>query len=875
MNQFIQGWLILYWLFFAPKHWKLCCKQIELSETCNFSLFFGQKKHSKNSLRRFVINTFISNFCLLFVLIILTRFIYGQPVEVILFALFQALSIFLLCFLAAWLLPIIFTLPLGFGCALVLGLAHGEHNGIISLWGVVFCIMTSATVVEQMQTTLFSSRYWLQQIGIAILTLCGWGAWLGIGLWGCGQFAQWMSLESIYGYVGGTAFMLFLPAIWYILRRTLVSILLAIIAALLFLGVFEGLLLLRSQSDNASTWNALLVGVTTGLFHVVLGLLLFYTSWRLAGLMSAALSVSVALIGLYGGWFVYTETYAANILLWGTGLSILAGLGFNYWRPLVFYPFQLAWHILLYRQNRPLHWHAAFWDEHQSLPLVGLDDWLLKHYQQQPEQTKQALAQLAQGKQAWAVTAVSRALDKQALADCDTVSAIAALADLSNSQINDEFGSLLRSFLLISQDVRIALAHHNPYYRQQSLSALLKPLEALFRDCLRTSSGQALAAVAQQWQAVLQQGIAQETQQQAGKLLNPYVVGNPLGTHQQTFVGRHQIVQELEHLLHKPSCPPLLLYGQRRMGKTSIFYHLPRLLPRQIVPLKCDMQGRGIRSERDFFYTLCRDMCRSAQSSRALTLPEPDWQALQVNPVRLFDEWLDAVLTQFPQQQFLLMLDEIIALKPVFDNGELDRETVLGALRHQIQHRFGLKLLIAASLLPEELPDWASYLVNIRTLLVDCLDHADVETLVRRPVADFNLAYSDAAFTRVWQLTRGHPAFTQALCDAIVEYKNRQALQQRFYTDVEDVEVAIETALQNTEFFWREILRVPDREKLRQLAQQGENVLFSQQDLHDLNIPAESLAYWLRRDLFVQTQQQWHFKIELIRRACYYPSMPV
>src|SRR4030095_11613776 len=81
------------------------------------------------------------------------------------------------------------------------------------------------------------------------------------------------------------------------------------------------------------------------------------------------------------------------------------------------------------------------------------------------------------------------------------------------------------------------------------------------------------------------------TIEQRQEIESPYIVGVPLTAQQDIFVGRVDISAQIERLLLSRQCPPLLLYGQRRMGKTSLLNNLGRLLPSAIVPLFVDAMG--------------------------------------------------------------------------------------------------------------------------------------------------------------------------------------------------------------------------------------------------------------------------------------------
>jgi hypothetical protein len=92
----------------------------------------------------------------------------------------------------------------------------------------------------------------------------------------------------------------------------------------------------------------------------------------------------------------------------------------------VFYPFLMAWHILLYRADewrtgdRPglLRWHAAFWDEYQRLPWFGLDEHVVLVAERHPQEGQVALDYLGTSRQRWAAQAAQIELDARQLERC-------------------------------------------------------------------------------------------------------------------------------------------------------------------------------------------------------------------------------------------------------------------------------------------------------------------------------------------------------------------------------------------------------------------------------------------------------------------------
>ncbi len=78
------------------------------------------------------------------------------------------------------------------------------------------------------------------------------------------------------------------------------------------------------------------------------------------------------------------------------------------------------------------------------------------------------------------------------------------------------------------------------------------------------------------------------------ELMNPYTAGDPVGK-TPAFVGREDVLREVLRVLRHPTQNALTLYGQRRIGKTSILQYLEAHLPEQGLyrPVHFDLMGKA------------------------------------------------------------------------------------------------------------------------------------------------------------------------------------------------------------------------------------------------------------------------------------------
>jgi hypothetical protein len=368
--------------------------------------------------------------------------------------------------------------------------------------------------------------------------------------------------------------------------------------------------------------------------------------------------------------------------------------------------------------------------------------------------------------------------------------------------------------------------------------------------------------------------------EQSQEIDNPYIVGVPLTEQQEIFVGRADIVARIEQLLLDRRRPPVLLYGQRRMGKTSLLRNLGRLLPQTIVPLFVDGQRICLASDEvDFLYNLACEIKKSAEQQRKLILPEPDRPTLAANPFTCFNEWLDNVeqtLETRKYQTALLALDEFEMLDSALTKGRFNEADILSLLRHMIQHRPYFKVMLAGSHPLEEFQRWAGYLINVQVVKIGYLASDEARQLVECPVKEFALRYEPQASQRVLELTCGHPALIQLLCCELVTLKNEQAPHLRRLARPEDIEAAIPKALASGSFYFADIEhnQVDDTglAVLHFLASQGEGTVVSRADLAN-HLPTEqtdkldqTLKLLQQRELIEAAGDGFRFQVELIRR---------
>ena len=895
-NLLIGSVRLLFWLFVHPAAWRNYLARIDPSLPPDFCVAQLGRHHWKNiPLLRFLLMTGFAWPIIVAIFLILILLLLNLPTTTIFLGVMLGVAVGVILGLAATVAgSVAISVPVGIAISLTVGLGSG--------------LVINTTGDFLMRGTVYSMDIVISAL-IGVMSGLAGGLAYGVGM---GIMQEKLDndvsvslLREVSGIVVGIFIGLSVGWLATLIRFNWLS---SLVTAVIF-GVAVGWRTTNWRGGIlAGTALALVIALTGGLANAgmqggtpqVMGLLVFMIAvfafpYVLAEKMAGAWAGGMAgALATGAGLFLLVTEGASFAPFISFGLAgILLGLTLAWWRPILLYPFLLVWNRLLLSVDKPriqnekgklvFRWHSAFWDEFQRLPLLNLDDYLLKVMSTDLNEGRTAMAFLSTTRQRWAAQEAQIELDAQQLEKCTNVQAIASIyPGLATSDLVGPASALLRSFSRISTDVAAALQQESAFNQRLALTAVEERLDTLLRELTRSDEKYAerFRPIAAQWRQVVatqSHQLAEEAEMRQ-EIDSPYIIGVPLTEKQEIFIGRTEVSSRIEQLLLDRRRPPLLLYGQRRVGKTSLLNNLGRLLPSKILPMFVDLQGPASRAQDEigFLYNIGRAMRQSAQKQRNVLLPELTRDMLQIDPFTQFEEWLDLVEETLGDNLALLMFDEFEALERVLEKSRFDEEIVLGMMRHLIQHRPRFKVLLSGSHTLDEFQRWSSYLINVQVIHIGYLSAEEARQLVETPVQDFALRYEPLASERVLALTNGHPFLVQLLCAEIVALKNEQPPARRRLANLEDVETAVAETLTHGSFFFADIKQnqVQDlgRSILEFMAIQGEQIPVALEKLQvefteDTGVLESTLQSLQHRELIERVDGGYCFQIELVRRA--------
>jgi len=369
--------------------------------------------------------------------------------------------------------------------------------------------------------------------------------------------------------------------------------------------------------------------------------------------------------------------------------------------------------------------------------------------------------------------------------------------------------------------------------------------------------------------------------EEIGPIANPYVAGNPVTG--DLFVGREDVLRRLEELWsgtgQKPS---VVIYGHRRMGKSSILHNLgARFGPRTVV-VDFNMQRVGlVASTGELLYNLALALY-DAQSPESLD--EPDEERFTAhNPYTAFDRFLRQLDRVRADHRFIVTLDEFELIEALIADDKLEPR-LLDFWRGLIQtYPWFVMAFAGLHTLQEMTRDyWNPLFGSVIGIPVSFLSHAAAWRLITQPLPDFSLDYDHDAVERIIGLTYGQPYLVQLIGHGLVTRFNRQTFEQgvererRFsLADIEAVINAAEFYRDGDAYFtgvWRQAeTSEPSGQTavLRALAR-TETGMSTEEIIHHIGLAPEDVGDALetlaRHDVVMEEDGRWKFTVELMRR---------
>jgi len=346
--------------------------------------------------------------------------------------------------------------------------------------------------------------------------------------------------------------------------------------------------------------------------------------------------------------------------------------------------------------------------------------------------------------------------------------------------------AVLRYLRSVAREADVAFESISKLNRNVALSHAMVTLTELLNDlgfvCPEIERP-IVREIARKWRDILVSEAGRVGKEIAAEPVeNPFVAGNPVTGN--VFVGREEIFRRIEELWGVSAgqvAPSLVLFGHRRMGKSSILQNLgERRFGVYTIVAQFTMQRAGRLKNTGELLAIFATKMQEALAEKGTLVPEPDFAYFEQSPYIAFDRFLKAVRQNIAGRRLILTIDEFELIEDAIQRGAINAE-LLAYLRGIIHSEPWFVLALAGLHTLEEMTAdyWNPLFSSVTPVRVSFLSWKSTAGLLANPYDDFPLDFTGEAINRVYALVHGQPFLTQLIGHTLVRLYNQSVFEDQ------------------------------------------------------------------------------------------------
>jgi hypothetical protein len=437
--------------------------------------------------------------------------------------------------------------------------------------------------------------------------------------------------------------------------------------------------------------------------------------------------------------------------------------------------------------------------------------------------------------------------------------------------------SAIASFHRIIADVQVVQVSHSRSARSFALNRALGELDRILKhpEYLDGSEKSSILMIAKSWEKILLTATSE-----IGEIVilqplkNPYIIGDPVQG--SAFVGREDIMNQLAELwLLGQSVQSVVLYGHRRMGKTSILRnvhsHIGSTVYLAYVNLLLLSNPQG---EADVLIFICDEI------QRVTGMEPPSNRDFADFPENTCRRYIQQVCDRLENQKLIIALDEFEQIENFIRAGKIGPD-FLQFLRGLIQLSPKIAFAFAGLHTLEEMTAdyFHPFFASVIPICVGFLSLGSTRQLLANPDPDFLLDYQPETLDAIYDLTAGQPYLTQLIGFQLVRHYNNQVFECSRPRDPVLTTSDIQTIIEDPEFFdrgryyftgiWQQAAQDTPHQQAILKAIAPDGLTLSEISTHTNLAPADlqlALTVLDRHDVTYYKNDRYYIAVELFRR---------
>ena len=257
------------------------------------------------------------------------------------------------------------------------------------------------------------------------------------------------------------------------------------------------------------------------------------------------------------------------------------------------------------------------------------------------------------------------------------------------------------------------------------------------------------------------------------------------------FKGRERLVAELVNAIQDDRQKKMIvIYGQKRAGKSSVLLHVARRLKYPIIPVEFSLGRISLNfTIENLFYHLARELYKSLYKSKEISkfldkheLHKPKREDYLNDAFGVFVEYMESVSELLSSNILkddilpVLIIDEFTYIYSNILEGELDSK-FMRAWKSLVEKKFFSFLLSGIDEMPEFISTFPNEFGIADLRRVSYLDFEGARELIEQPIWDKDnntSRFQESAIRQVMSLTANSAYYIQIFNNQLVRYMNNE-----------------------------------------------------------------------------------------------------
>ncbi|EDN71325.1 conserved hypothetical protein [Beggiatoa sp. PS] len=277
------------------------------------------------------------------------------------------------------------------------------------------------------------------------------------------------------------------------------------------------------------------------------------------------------------------------------------------------------------------------------------------------------------------------------------------------------------------------------------------------------------------------------------KLDNPYAEWAEAAevTDVNMFFGREQLIDNLASTINNANtAKSLVIYGQKRTGKSSILHHLEKRLKLPIIPVKFSIGDITTSLSLTTFLYRITQRIETAFEDLAdngypqVSIKRPALAQLQESPELTFHDYMEGLRkilkqeTVYQNAKIILFIDEFTYVYGEFMKERIP-DTFMKFWKAILQKGYFGSVIVGQDTMPRFIARFPNEFQVAQAEKVSYLAEEHARQLIEKPIhmpTTNESRYKGSAVDKIMELTACNPFYIQIFCNRLVEYMNEKRL---------------------------------------------------------------------------------------------------